>query len=79
MIRTLKPGGLLLLQGYTPRQLDFGTGGPRAVENLYTRLMLEHAFASLVIERLEEHDSEIDEGPGHSGLSALVDLIARKA
>jgi SAM-dependent methyltransferase len=39
MIRTLKPGGLLLLQGYTPRQLDYGTGGPRAVENLYTRPM----------------------------------------
>lgn len=78
MIRTLKPGGLLLLQGYTPRQLDYGTGGPRAVENLYTRPILEDAFASLAIERLEEHDSEIDEGPGHSGMSALIDLVARK-
>lgn len=78
MIRTLKPGGLLLLQGYTPRQLDYGTGGPRAVENLYTRSMLEDAFASLAIERLEEHDSEVDEGPGHSGMSALIDLVARK-
>lgn len=78
MIRTLKPGGLLLLQGYTPRQLDYGTGGPRAVENLYTRPMLEGAFASLTIERLEEHDGEIDEGPGHSGMSALIDLVARK-
>lgn len=79
MIRTLKPGGLLLLQGYTPRQLDYGTGGPRAVVNLYTRPMLEDAFASLAIERLEEHDSEVSEGPGHSGMSALIDLIARKA
>lgn len=78
MIRTLKPGGLLLLQGYTPRQLDYGTGGPRAVENLYTRPMLERAFASLNIMRLVEHDSEVDEGPGHSGMSALIDLVARK-
>lgn len=51
MIRTLKPGGLLLLQGYTPRQLDYGTGGPRAVENLYAphagrRLRLAHDRAS---------------------------------
>lgn len=78
MIRTLKPGGLLLLQGYTPRQLDFGTGGPRMVENLYTRPMLKDAFASLSIQRLDEHDSEINEGPGHSGMSALIELIARK-
>lgn len=78
MIRTLKSGGLLLLQGYTPRQLDYGTGGPRAVENLYTRPMLEDAFASLAIERLEEHDNEVDEGTGHSGISALIDLVARK-
>ena len=78
MIRTLKPGGLLLLQGYTPRQLEYGTGGPRAVENLYTRPLLEEAFASLRILRLNEHDSEVDEGPGHSGMSALIDLVARK-
>ncbi len=78
MIRTLKPGGFLLLQGYTPRQIEYGTGGPRAVANLYTRPMLEDAFASLAIRRLEEHDSEVDEGAGHSGMSALIDLIARK-
>lgn len=79
MIRTLKPGGLLLLQGYTPRQLAYGTGGPRAVENLYTRPMLDDAFATLKVLRLNAHDSEIDEGPGHSGMSALIDLVACKA
>lgn len=78
MIRTLKPGGILLLQGYTPRQIHYGTGGPRAIENLYTRPILEDAFAALAIERLQEHDSELDEGPGHSGMSALIDLVARK-
>lgn len=78
MIRTLKPGGLLLLQGYTPRQLEYGTGGPRVVENLYMRPMLEDAFAALSIVQLEEHNSQIDEGPGHSGMSALIDLVARK-
>jgi len=28
--------------------------------------------------RLEEYDREIQEGAGHSGMSALIDLIARK-
>ena len=43
--RTLKPGGLLLLQGYRPEQLKYKTGGPSAVENLYTEAMLAEAFA----------------------------------
>ena len=43
--RTLKPGGLLLIQGYRPEQLKYKTGGPSAVENLYTEAMLAQEFA----------------------------------
>jgi 2-polyprenyl-3-methyl-5-hydroxy-6-metoxy-1,4-benzoquinol methylase len=78
MKRTLKPGGLLIMQGYRPEQIEYGTGGPRARENLYTRALLEEAFAGFDILRLEEHDGEIHEGPGHDGMSALIDLVARK-
>lgn len=76
--RFLKPGGLLLLQGYTPRQLDYKTGGPSQVENLYTEAMLREVFADMDIQHLSEHDDIIHEGAGHSGISALVDLVARK-
>jgi SAM-dependent methyltransferase len=78
MRRALKPGGILLLQGYRPKQLDYGTGGPREVTQLYTRDLLETAFGDLDIIALEEHDSEIEEGSGHSGMSALIDLVAQK-
>jgi len=76
--RCLKPGGLLLLQGYTPRQLEYKTGGPSQVENLYTEAMLANAFSDMDILQLHEHDSIICEGSGHSGMSALIDLVARK-
>jgi cyclopropane fatty-acyl-phospholipid synthase-like methyltransferase len=75
---SLKPGGLLLLQGYTPRQLEYGTGGPPHAENLYTETMLRSAFADWEILNLREHDDFISEGVGHSGMSALIDLVARK-
>ena len=74
----LKPGGLLLLQGYTPRQLHYGTGGPSQAENLYTETLLREAFADMEIIELREHDDIISEGAGHSGMSALIDLVARK-
>ena len=76
--RTLVPGGLLLLQGYRPEQLRYGTGGPPCAQNMYTAELLRAAFADLEILRLEEHDSPMREGQGHDGMSALVDLVARK-
>jgi cyclopropane fatty-acyl-phospholipid synthase-like methyltransferase len=76
--RCVKPGGLLLLHGYTPRQLEYKTGGPSQVENLYTEALLSAAFADWEITHLCEHDDIIREGSGHSGLSALIDLVARK-
>lgn len=74
----LKPGGLLLLQGYTPRQLEYKTGGPPVAENMYTEPFLRKAFADMEILHLVEHDAEINEGSGHKGRSALIDLVARK-
>jgi hypothetical protein len=68
----------LLLQGYTPRQLDYKTGGPSQVENLYTEAMLREAFADIDILHLSEHDDIIREGLGHSGMSALIDVVVRK-
>lgn len=76
--QALKPGGLLILQGYTPRQLAYATGGPPHAENMYTEALLRDAFGDWDILHLREHDDIIDEGAGHSGLSALIDLVARK-
>lgn len=78
MKRTVKPGGLILLQGYRPEQIEYGTGGPPQRENLYTSDLLVAAFGDFEIATLREHDSEIHEGPGHAGISALIDLVARK-
>jgi len=76
--RCLKPGGLLLLQGYTPRQLKYGTGGPSAAENMYTEPLLRAEFADMEWLHFAEHDEEVREGSGHHGMSALIDLVARK-
>jgi len=76
--RCLKPGGLLILQGYTPRQLEYKTGGPPLAENMYTETLLRNAFGEMEILHLREHDDHIGEGSGHRGMSALIDLVARK-
>ncbi len=75
----LKPGGLLLMEGYRTEQLAYGTGGPPVASQLYTEPMLRKAFAGLSIEVLRSYDDVIEEGSGHVGMSALIDLVATRA
>jgi len=76
--KAVKPGGLILIEGYGLRQLEYGTGGPKIAENLYSPELLEKAFSDCVRVDINAYDAEIDEGPGHSGMSSLVDLVARR-
>jgi SAM-dependent methyltransferase len=76
--KALKPGGLLLLQGYRPEQIAYGTGGPKEVENMYTRALLEREFADFERIRIDEYDVEMHEGSAHGGMSAVIDLVGRK-
>ncbi len=76
--QSVKPGGLLILQGYTPKQVEYKTGGPSDPAHLYTEAMLREWFGSWDILHLREHEDTIEEGAGHAGRSALIDLVARK-
>jgi SAM-dependent methyltransferase len=78
MRMALKPGGLLILQGYTQKQLQYGTGGPAEIERLYTRAMLEQAFGDLRDLKIVEQEVEIHEGVAHGGMSAVIGLTGRK-
>lgn len=78
MMAALRPGGVLILQGYTPKQLEYKTGGPGVLEHLYTESMLRSAFGALEILELEEYEAELGEGKRHAGRSALVGMVARK-
>ncbi|MDZ5451467.1 class I SAM-dependent methyltransferase [Labrys sp. ZIDIC5] len=75
----LRPRGLLIMLGYRVEQLGYGTGGPPHADHLYTQDLLIRSFGHWEIRHLEEHDSVIEEGAAHSGMSALIDLVAEKA
>src|SRR3546814_11066262 len=77
-IRTLRPGGILLLEGYRPEQLRFGTGGPKVEENLYTEDLLRESFATLEILDISSYQAELPEGSGHDGMSAVIAMVSRK-
>ena len=78
MKKALKPGGMMIIQGYTPNQLKSATGGPKKIENLYTRKMLEEEFASFRQLIIEEEELEMQEGEAHGGKSAVINFSAQK-
>lgn len=78
VVQGLRPGGLVLLEAYTPAQLALRTGGPPVPELLYTADELRRDFAGLVFDRLEELDRDVTEGSLHTGRGAVVQGIGRK-
>ena len=74
----LRPGGHVLLEAYTPEQIPLNTGGPRTADLLYTPDLLAQDFAGLHVEHLWAGEREVHEGRYHDGLSAVVQLVARR-
>lgn len=78
MVQALKPGGLLIMENFTPRQLEYGTGGPPVREMLCTPEMLRADFRGTEILELEETVTALREGRYHCGPAAVVRLVLRR-
>ncbi len=74
----LRPGGVLVVEAYTPRQLDFGTGGPRVPDLLVPRAVLEEELAGLDFVLSQDAERDVVEGRYHHGPAAVVQVVARK-
>ena len=74
----LKPGGIFILQGYTPKQLEYKTGGPSLLEHLYTEDLIKDLAKDFQILDLCCYEKELSEGARHTGMSALLGLVAKK-
>jgi SAM-dependent methyltransferase len=78
VVAGLKPGGVFLLEAYRPEQLRFGTGGPKEPDLMPTVALLRHELAGLEFEHIAGLERDVQEGTGHSGPSAVVQVIARR-
>jgi SAM-dependent methyltransferase len=76
--RALRPGGALVLEAYTPRQLECGTGGPSRRELLMTLADARRELSGLDLVIAREVDREVREGSRHHGLGAVVQVLAVK-
>ncbi|HDR50454.1 MAG TPA: class I SAM-dependent methyltransferase [Mariniphaga anaerophila] len=78
LISFLKPGGTFIIEGFSKKQMQFNSGGPRNIEMLFSKQEIEEDFSSLSELNLEEQLIELDEGPFHQGIASFVRMIGTK-
>jgi cyclopropane fatty-acyl-phospholipid synthase-like methyltransferase len=78
LLRALVPGGICVLQAFTPAQLQHTSGGPKQVELLYSAEILRQDFAAAEILALKEATISLDEGRMHRGPAAVVQAVFAK-
>lgn len=74
--RALAPGGVFLLEAYTPAQLSFASGGPPDAALMMSLAELRDELAPLAIELGQEVERDIHEGLYHQGRGAVVQVLA---
>ena len=82
MLNALKPGGILVLEAFTPRHVEkraTGSRGGPPPEMLYTEAALRDDFSGATFEYIEEADVVLDEGSRHTGRASVVRLVLRRA
>lgn len=74
----LIPGGVFVLEAYTPDQIGRGTGGPPDASLTMTLDVLRTELAALEFDHAVETEREVIEGVGHTGVGSVVQVIAHK-
>jgi SAM-dependent methyltransferase len=78
VLRALAPGGLLVMECFTPAQEGRRSGGPKDPSLLWSRALVEQHFAGLEVLALLEGAVWLDEGPRHQGLAEVVRAVLRR-
>ncbi len=74
-VKGLRDKGMLLLEAYTPLQLEYKTGGPPVAEMMMNMKSLNSELIGLEFLHLQECVREIHEGEFHNGTGAVLEEI----
>lgn len=77
-IAALKPGGMLIMEAFSKKQLQFDSGGPKDYDWLYSAKILESDFKTLTIHSMQEKTTILEEGSLHYGEASIIRMIAQK-
>lgn len=80
-LATLRKGGIVILETFSPRQIEMrrqgAAGGPKEIDRLFTCEMLREDFAGARFLVLEETEAEFS-GHAHYGRCGVVRMVAER-
>lgn len=74
----LRPNGTVIIEAFTPAQIENTSGGPKEPDRLLTKEILMNELSTLKIEICEEITTELSEGTGHAGKADVIRFIGKK-
>lgn len=78
IVSFLKPGGILILEGFSKKQINKGSGGPRSIDMLFSKEELEHDFATFSTLEITEANVSLSEGRFHQGIASVIRVVGVK-
>lgn len=78
VIRWLKPKGTIILEGFSEKQCNYQSGGPKDVHLLFSINKIQKDFSKCHIQLLEETEVYLNEGAFHNGLASVIRAIIKK-
>ena len=78
LISFLKPGGTLILEGFSKNQISYNSGGPRDVNMLFSEEELQSDFASFSELSITETNYILNEGLFHQGTASVIRVFGIK-
>jgi SAM-dependent methyltransferase len=78
LLNYLKPGGTIILEAFSKEQINNSSGGPKEVELLYDKTILQEDFKSLVFYDIKEENIVLEEGRLHSGKASVIRFVGTK-
>jgi len=79
VVAGLKPGGVFVLEAYTPAQIPNNTGGPKDASLMPTAELLRSELNGLVFDHIAEVERDVVEGSLHTGTAHVVQVVAHRA
>lgn len=78
IVECIKPGGHLIIEAFTTKQVGYDSGGPRDVNLLYTLGNIFDDFHGFTFKVGEEQQVVLKEGEYHSGKASVIRLFGKK-
>jgi 2-polyprenyl-3-methyl-5-hydroxy-6-metoxy-1,4-benzoquinol methylase len=76
-VTALSTNGVFLLEGYSPNQLKYATGGPKSLNLLMDLTDIKYELSGLEFLHSQEIEREILEGSLHKGMGSVIQIIGK--